>query len=340
MPTQPELPEPGDVSLPEAFTVLRETLFDLEPLGRPATGSEVRLGLKRRTYGGFDPRPLGFKRFREFLNAARDAGHIEIDDGRKGDVAVRLPGAIYADSADSDGHRRIRSDLWRAVSDWSHKSTHVAELSRDRVVSFPPLPVPLEPSEFADLRRRRQQNDPDLVEVPPVPQPAQVEWMKAFAEEAGLAVLSDTLTMANPTAEFMAKIRADTDLRRAWGQVLSQKVRRYVLDWTSREPGAAAFNPFVTADTTTDSDNQEPKNAPLAPSSPLFKTSVHWVQRDPDLSQVVRTWQDRVRLSPSIKHRTGKHSELRQLLHNAIDRMPEAELRKINIPVGYLLDEE
>lgn len=341
MPAHPELPEPSNGSLAEAFTVLREALSDLGSLGRPATGSEVRLRMTRRTYGGFDPRALGFRRFREFLNAAEGAGYIEIDDARRGDVAVRLPGAIYTDSLDSDEQRRIRTDLWRAVSDWNHESTHVAELSRDRVVSFPPLPVPLEPSEFADLRERLLQNDPDLVEVRPVPQQTQVEWMRAFADEAGLPVLNEALTASHPAAEFMAKIRVDAELRRAWAQVLTHNVRRYILNWKSTEPRVARFDPFVASEKDTVNDMQASRSAlATPPPSVASKASVHRTQRDPDLSQVLRVWQDRSRLSHGIKHRAGDHSELRQILHNAIDRMPEAELRNISIPVGYLLDEE
>lgn len=329
---------PVEVSLPEAYTVLREALGDLARLGRPATGSEARLGMKRRTYGGFDPRSLGFKRFRDFLQAARDAGHIELDDARKGDVAVSLPGAIYRDNNPAEEHRSIRSDLWRAVSDWSGDSTHVVELSRDRVVSFPPLPVPLEPADFADLRARLNNDDPDLVEVQPVPETTQTEWMRRFAREGNLLHLQEALATSNPTREFVARVRSDDSVRRAWGRVLANEVRRYIAEWQKSEPRAAAFDAYSSPRRSGEAMHTLARSDP--PSDSTAKRNQSWhLSKHYNVSDLF-TPTFYSYSSTSDSHEKGDAEELRQRLHRAIDRMPPRELRDITIPVGYFFDED
>src|SRR5262249_61737654 len=72
----------------QAFNVLGGAVEALASrLRRWPTASEVRLEIKRQTYGGFTPSILGYKRFRDFLVDASDLGYIEIDKERSGDFA-------------------------------------------------------------------------------------------------------------------------------------------------------------------------------------------------------------------------------------------------------------
>jgi len=100
----------------EAFGVLAKAVEGLTTASaRNPTASEVRLEMKRRTHGGFDPKLVGFKRFREFLTAAADAGFVTLDTTRLGDVAV----GRAEDSTVSSAHENfVRPDLWRAFIDW------------------------------------------------------------------------------------------------------------------------------------------------------------------------------------------------------------------------------
>lgn len=337
MPATSDLPTPADeVARLEAFGVLRDALNDLAHLGRPATASEARLRIKRRTYDGFDLGILGYKRFRDFLDAAEAAGYIEIDDERKGDVAVRLPGAIYDQVEDGGTSRRIRHDLWRAVSDWEGKSTHVVDLPTNRVISFPLLPVPLEPAEFADLRDRLRLNDANLIPVAPVPQTTQVEWMRKFADDTGIEELRAVFSTVNPIEQFMTIVRSDPEFRRDWSRVLSEHVRHYIGEWKSKERGAAGFNPFESPESV--------RSAQIGPgptTEHVIPRAVKAAVREHIVPRSGRTWH--VGASGNVtyvKSRLGSGSQIRQILHAAIDRMPDNELRNINIPVGYLFDED
>src|SRR5690349_15840884 len=103
--------------LDQAYGVLASAVGMLSRGDRPPTASEVRLEMKRLTYGGFSPKAFGFKRFRDFLDGAEAAGYVAVDKDREGDVAVVLPRELPG----SQGINAppVRSDLWKAFVDWS-----------------------------------------------------------------------------------------------------------------------------------------------------------------------------------------------------------------------------
>src|ERR1700722_2680160 len=70
---------------------LREAVKFFLLQGRVPTASQVRSRLGHITAGRFDPKDIGFSRFRDFLDFAESAGSITVDHARVGDVTVSLP---------------------------------------------------------------------------------------------------------------------------------------------------------------------------------------------------------------------------------------------------------
>lgn len=131
----------GDGSdLKIAFGLLTEVLNGYERAGQVPTGSQVRLALKHRTYDGFDPKKLGFRQFREFLARAAEAGLVEVDENRPGDVAVRPVSRRPNEPIPS---RQIRGDLWRAFLDWAPEELRLFDRRNDAVIRLPREPAPL-----------------------------------------------------------------------------------------------------------------------------------------------------------------------------------------------------
>ena len=86
----------------QAFSVLVDAVRELGEAGTVPTASQVRLAMKRRTYGGFDPGKLGYKRFRDFLSEAASENLIDLDEDRPGDGAALRPDRGADDDLDDD----------------------------------------------------------------------------------------------------------------------------------------------------------------------------------------------------------------------------------------------
>lgn len=356
----------------EALKVLDQALDELADQQRQPTASQVRLAMKRLTYGGFEPQDLGFKRFRDFLETAARDKRIELFD-RPGDVLVARRGAPPV----SDHVVRIRRDLWKTALDWSADVAHYLDLDTDKVVTVPSVPVPLEPEKFANLRTRIAAKDERLVRVPSIDIHTQVGWMAQFARSVDEPEvefrLERALSSPKSAREFARVLRSEPEVRYVWNRQLSAHVLVHLLRWKSEDPRLLdvqidagverADEPTpdeeptqgaVTDVPTTPQPDEgsirmygggavgvvpTPQRDASVPSQArvLAGAHVHETTRVPRVvSYGSRIAETPVTGTPRLRER---RSRLRLALHRAIDRMPEEELAKLVIPVGYLIED-
>lgn len=330
-----------------AFTLVPEVVGELTSSGRDATGSEVRLALKDRTYGGFDPKALGFRRFRDFLDAAGERGLIEVDRSRRGDVGVRLPGHA---GRPVDAPREVRGDLWRAFVDWGPDELRLFDTANDRVIRLPKEPAPLEPEKFSAIRRRLVESPQSLVAISPVSREQLGQWMREFAssrEPALRELLVGALDGEKPAKTFLQIVKGLPEEHARWNDELLLHVRPAIERWREANGVAASIEK---------SEPTPSQAGSLGAPTPLPKTEALPAgagpveQRpsgaSPEATRTAITAAFRIASkSPLWSHtRTvgalgpdaSEDVDLRQRLHAAIDRMPVDELRKIVLPVGYL----
>jgi len=355
----------------EALKVLDHALDELADQQRQPTASQVRLAMKRLTYGGFEPQDLGFKRFRDFLETAARDRRIELYD-RPGDVLVARRGAPPV----SDHVVRIRRDLWKTALDWSADVAHYLDLDTDKVVTVPSVPVPLEPEKFASLRTRIAAKDERLVRIPSIDIHTQVGWMTQFSRSVGEPEvefrLERALSSPKSAREFARVLRSEPDVRYVWNRQLSAHVLVHLLRWKSEDPRLVDVRIDAGAERADEPTPREeptqvaatdapivqpdegsiriygggavgvvptPERDPSAPSQPrlLSGAHIHETTRSPrGVGYGGRIGETPATGTPRPRER---RSRLRMALHRAIDRMPEEELAKLVIPVGYLIEE-
>ena len=306
-----------------AFKVLTDAVAALvRPTGSPATGSAVRLEMKRRTYDGFSPKSLGYGRFRDFLDDAEDQGFIRVDRERPGDVAVTVAGSTFPEG---NSGPMMRSDLWKAFSDWNARLSRFYDLREGRVHMIPAEPAPLEPSRYAECREKLRLDPENFVEIKPVSRQQQLEWMRDFTHivpdgEVSL-LLSESLRGEHPAKYFVAVLRTSPKLLSLWHSMLRERIYAEVRKWQDSDPRLTEVRIDRAGG---------PEDANVASAGESEGTSAWGKSEQPTAVQTVRFLPHRTRNGSSI---------LRDRLHEAIDRMPEAELRKISIPIGYLFEE-
>lgn len=349
---QPDLVATPDESsrLDIALDLLVEVVGELSGSGRLPTGSEVRLALKNRTYDGFDLKSLGFRRFRDFLAGAVAQGRIEVDETRPGDVAVRLPGIASTTAVVPPA---IRGDLWRAFLEWGPDELRLYDNIEDKVIRLPRTPAPLEPERFASVRRSVAEAPDRYISITPVSRTTQVDWMRQFAATRApdlRELLEQALAGEKPSKTFVQVLRALPDERARWQEALLGHIRSRVEDWRA---GAGLD---ISIDKRADADVQEapPPDAdadvPAVPATPRWVISTQQAPR-PSTDEALSALTAIVRTQRLARHRwldakaarstpdPRAESELRRRLHEAIDRMPVDELRRLVIPVGYLFEE-
>src|SRR5215475_2121389 len=218
----------------QAFKVLVGAVEALASrLSRWPTASEVRLEIKRQTYGGFDSSGLGYKRFRDFLVDASDRGYIEVDTERSGDFAISVP-IGRQDAAEAE--RPVRPDLWKAFVDWTPDLLRFYDLQNDQAVMIPEKPAPFEPERFRVFRDRLKSEPEAFVPIKVIAVHEQLTWMKRFAADVsdpGLRKLLDAaFENEKPVKSFLTVLRAAApDQLQRWYGVLRQEVRRVIEQW-------------------------------------------------------------------------------------------------------------
>jgi hypothetical protein len=305
--------------LDEAFKVLRSAITDLQRRSVLPTASQVRLEMKQLTYGGFEPKALGFKRFRDFLAAAEQNDHISVHE-RPGDLVVALPG----DPVVQTGALRIRRDLWRAALDWSPRVDHYLDLDADRVEALPKDPVPLEPEPMQKLRARVELADESLVRVPRVSMATQLSWMSTFtdslADDEMRILLQGALATEKPAKLFTDVLRNDPQTLSRWHERLTANVSAHLQSWKERDERLINLDLHVPP---TGAGRKSEMPHPPTPGTSARRALI-------DAATAARSF-------PRTDGQDGDQ-QLRALLHRAIDRMGTEELRQIWLPLGYVTE--
>lgn len=263
----------------EAFALLRRVVDELHQLkAQNPTASEVRLRMATETNHAFSQESLGFQKFREFLRAAERVGIVTLVD-RPGDIYV-----VPADSAQRETTQRLRSDVWRAVIDWSKGPYVWNTLTRQ---AAPQTSTSLDSKNTGD----------ELISMPKLEARAQLDLLRRFLEgldfdselrSSLLEGLKDE-TSISQTVRRIKNLRPD--LARDWSFELRRSVDHLVEEWCAGDGRLAR--------------------------SELYEDPT--VQRHSGQSE------------------TSKVS-LRALVHRAIDRMSDDELRSLSFPVGFLFE--
>ncbi|GAA3607289.1 hypothetical protein GCM10022223_24090 [Kineosporia mesophila] len=319
--------------LETALEVLVQAVAQLrvESGGQSPTASEVHLRIRSLTYGGFKAKNLGFKRFRDFLEHAKSESLIIIDYARVGDVSVSLPEDYSPPQADSD--LGIRSDLWRAVVDWSPGLLRLYDRTAGKVAVIPDSPAPLEPERISSVRKRHADAPQDFVVILPVEIGQQIRWMRDFAESlVDVPQLHKLLLAAldgdKPAKYFIFVLKDAPDYMEKWYGLLRQNVALHLKEWVKASDLKDEIDIY-----------QRPRTSPLPASKNLPRRN----NNSRDKSAVPDSIQTLLRIASTVTSDETGHlrprEDLRQKLHQAIDRMPIDELRRISIPVGYLFED-
>src|SRR4051794_8106622 len=99
----------NDQRLQTAFELLSAVVSEMHEAGRRTYAASVKPELKRRTHGGFDEAQLGpgYETFRQFLDAAADAGVVTVSPAPRGpDVEILPPGATSPGPRPGSSDRR------------------------------------------------------------------------------------------------------------------------------------------------------------------------------------------------------------------------------------------
>lgn len=327
----------------EAFQLLADTVAEHADTDRPLTASGAYLQMRRKSFGGFDLEAFGYRRFRDFLAQAAQAGYVTIDDSHQGDLTLR---AVESHEK-VESIKPIRPDLWKAFTDWTPGLVRLYDIAEDQVLMTPAEPVPLEPVRFKEIRDRREKSPENFVVISPIELQEQLEWMHKFSETVQdqqiKQLLETALASEKPHKLFRAVLRDATDYQKKWRNVFSSRVRAVIERWRDIVPTS---NP-IRIDRQVDNRTQIiPSNLMLTQPSSLPRGE----NADPARPQVnargrgVSTYSDLLTLV-TVTHKSRGTSEptdvamLRSLLHAAIDRMPAEELRNLRLPVGYLFEE-
>ena len=327
----------------EAFQLLADVVAQNSD-GRDLTASQARLQMKRKSYGGFNPKDLGFARFRDFLSEAAKEGYVVVDDTRPGDYTLSPP---TRPSGGAGQTARIRPDLWRAFLDWSHDLQRVYDIERDQATMLPVEPAPLEPQKFRELRLRLQENPAAFVTIEPIDMQTQLGWMREFADKVSdlrlKSLLRSSLASDKPAKLFSAVLREIPDKQLNWRNTQRARVRSFIEEWRDSAPTVQP----IRIDTDREMAVRDTSSTEKA------RTALHTRADVGDLLSLVNdlaiaTKTARTGTYTSItgssvlsqaKGSVADLNSLRTLLHAAIDRMSLEELKDISIPIGYLFED-
>jgi hypothetical protein len=321
----------------EAANVLVNAIADLmSSSGRQPTASEVRIKLRDLTHDGFDPKRLGFVRFRDFLDYAERYGTITLDRGRPGDISVGLANFEPAQTAAS---RTMRRDLWHAFLKWSN-DFRFYDRTTDSIKNVPREVAPLEPVHFAQLRTAVNDEPERYVAITPIDRDTQIGWMHTFADEVPDAEVKRALLVAlgstNAAGEFVTALKSyPTELRR-WYDYLTKHVQKTIESWLSQSELEVDIWKQNEVESPQLTEGQSSTDAE-ALTAEAAKTNLRsWLRH----GRVEGAWSTRPTASRTTDVRLEVKSveQLRQVLHSAIDRMPADQLRLLSIPLGYLID--
>ncbi len=336
-----DLAEPTDSLVGQALDVLAQAVTQLiHENSEPPTASEVHLRMRTITYGGFKTSSLGFKRFRDFLSLGEERGVVEIDHTRPGDVSVTLPGE--AGEVSFYDRRVIRKDLWRAVVDWSPGLLRLYSRNDDKAYLIPKNAAPLEPERIAVIRNRYAVSPEEFVEIPPADIGAQIAWMHDFAltvaDHEVRTVLLSSLDSEKPAKTFASVLRQSPSLQRKWYTALTDRVTSHLQNWM----GATGLADALEIHRLNGGKPPTMNTKPMVSRPSRESTSETWPVLVRQLLSIIQDANYRTVAHPERKDQEvarWSEGDLRARIHRAVDKMSVDELKKLPIPVGYLIED-
>jgi len=183
----------------------------------------------------------------------------------------------------------------------------VWDRQKGHAVSFTAEPTALSTSDDQAVREAAAASPDRFIEITPISQETQLQWMRRFVQDLDDPKLRDSLVLllqatTRPFAAFASMLRGMPEVQRAWQARRHDLVTEEISRW-SRDHGLTV-DPLVGLST---KDGREQASEQALPSAqPRFGWTLNEV-------------------------------ETRQMYRNAIERMPTEELLRLPIPLVYLL---
>lgn len=291
------------------FALLRTIVDDLTAAGRRSFAAGLKPRLQSLSNGEFAETRLGFPTFKSFLEAAEEAGVVELrrtpsdlmvvparsTPGRQGAPPARHAGGVLGPG------KRIRPDLWRAWVEWSSELKRFYDRATDRVMFFLDKEDVNQPEALVSARRQVVEEPDRYIEIEPIGAHATVDAMREFAgswpDEDERRAMLDALTAPNPeraAVSFTRFLRVHSSISSAWHVARMQQVASAIATWCQQH--GVSTNYIV-----------DTSSGPRIPSSTAVPGRI-----DED--------------------------QLRSRIVNAVQRMTLADLLRLPIPAEFLLD--
>lgn len=292
-----------------AFKLLRDIVEENHKAGRPSYGASLKPELLRRTNHGFSEPRLQYSSFGEFLSEAARADHISLYPAPKGPDRLAAPPGTeppVADDATTRRLPRINKELWDCFIDWDPGWIRVYDRVEDRPRNVPENAAPLEPDAYAQLRSAilADSEHTRFVPIPSVSFDEHVGWMRSLAEQEADPATRARLVAATedrrPARAFTQALLSVPEARRRWHARRHAEIEARIRRW-AHEAGLEIEIYEVQQARTPTSEADEARRGPTSAADERL-------------------------------------AKLRAVLHDAIDRMPEGELRELSLPVGYVVE--
>ncbi|MFF9780325.1 hypothetical protein ACF1HJ_42670 [Streptomyces sp. NPDC013978] len=316
--TEPELLKQRE----SAFATLVDVVREWRSAGRVTTSAGVKPAFVQATHGKSEL-DYGFGTWREFVEAAADAGHVRTERLATNHTGILLPDENLAvttakleqrsvkreDTGTRSTRVRLKPDVWAAFVEWHDGHQRLWDTHASRAFVYP-VDDHDEPAWVSQPDRFRA--------IEAVAPEAQKEWMRAWAARQEPTDRDSLLAALAPDAPLRSfrHVLDSRGLALEWRAELQRKVGAHVRAWADEH--AVAWHDLVTT---------APLERPSAPSSPPAHRSANKNVR-PFL-----TAEGREARAPG-----GSDLErLREIVHRAVDRMSYAELAEIPIRAEHLL---
>ncbi|QFR00006.1 hypothetical protein F9278_31905 [Streptomyces phaeolivaceus] len=315
--TEPELSKQRE----SAFATLVDVVREWRSAGRVTTSAGVKPAFVQATQGK-NEQDYGFGTWREFVEAAAEAGHVRTERLATNHTGILLPDENLAvttakleqghkrdDSNTSLARSRFKSDVWAAFVEWHDGHRRLWDSRTSRAFVYP-VDEHDEPTWVSQPDRFRA--------IEPVTPEAQKEWMRAWAlrqPPADRAALLAALAPDAPLRSFR-HVLDSRGLALEWRAELQNKVGAHVRAWADQH--AVAWHDLTTP--------LPPERSSASSSSPTYRAANKNVR--PASTSETR----------DARAAGGSDLErLREIVHRAIDRMSYAELADIPIRAEHLL---
>ena len=207
----------------EAFDALRQVAEAFAARGRLCYAASAKPALRERLTG-FNETELGYASFRAFVMDAEREGRVRLVYARGGDVQIISPEQAPptastmspAQTQAGAGDKRIRNDLWTAVTDLNPEQW-CYDKRVDIVVTQASAP-----------------EHEDLVAIPSVEGETQERWIAEFLEQLAAGareLLEAELAHASTVPQKLKLVSGNAGVRRPWYEFRTARVMEVLEQW-------------------------------------------------------------------------------------------------------------